>query len=500
MSMSDKQKKQTSRKDTISVVSLFSSFGLGDLGIQAAGGRIVAMAERDPRRCVFLRRNYPEAQIVVGDIWETKDEVIRRVRESLDGEELILLVATPPCQGMSSNGKGCLNNSVRKGKRPEREARNELILPTLLVIKRLRPRYVVFENVVEMRTTRIPYKGKQRPILDVIAEELGSEYVGKDEVVAFSAYGVPQNRVRLITIYTRDPKGIAALKRDETLLSPPTHSKPITLREAIGHFEELDGRTAAKSQHDRLHRVKKVKHYDAVKHTPEGCTAFDNPCKHCGHANDSMPRGKIKGKDRRRIQCKLCRRILPRPKKKDESTGQWVATKGFPTSHKRMSWDKPAMTVTKNLMVASSDYTLHPDQNRTLSPAEAEVLQTVDQYFYDWSKNPTERELCDALGEAVPPLFFEKLTRHLVAISKGTTDPVNSRDDCDREPRLATMRTSPTTLPARKKASARRPSRATKPRNPSIAKSRGRKKTGRGATAPSGPTTKDDSKRGGKGH
>ncbi len=496
-SMSDKKKKQTHRKDTISVVSLFSSFGLGDLGVRAAGGRILAMAEMEESRCEFLRRNYPDAQIVQGDIWETKDEVVRRVRETLGDEELFLVVATPPCQGMSPNGMGSLNKSKREGKRAEIEARNELILPGLDVIKQLRPLYVFFENVVEMRTTRILYKGKQRFVLDVIAKELGFEYVGKDEVVAFSAYGVPQNRERLISVYTRDSKGTAALKRDGTLLPPRTHARPITLRKAIGHFEELDGRTAAKSEHDPLHRVKKLNQYHAVSHTPEGCTAFNNPCSHCGHPNDSMPRGK--GKDRRRIQCKNCRRLLPRPKMKDKATGRWVATKGFPTSHRRMWWDKPAPTATKNLMVASSDNKLHPEQNRTLSPAEVQVLQTVDRYAYDWGKNPTDKELGDALGEAVPPLFFEKLTRHLVAISTGTTDPVKLRDGCDREPRPATARTNPTTPPARKKASARRRGRATKPRNPIKSKPRGRKKAERGTSAPSRPTTKEDSKRGGNG-
>ena len=477
-SMRDKQKNQTRRKDTISVVSLFSSFGLGDLGVRAACGRILAMAEMDDGRCEFLRRNYPDAQIVQGDIWETKDEVVRLVRESLGGEELFLVVATPPCQSMSSNGKGSLNKVKDKERRAEIEARNLLVVPSLDVIKQLPPRYVVFENVVEMRTTRILHKGKQRFILDVIAEELGFEYVGKDEAVAFCDYGVPQNRERLITVYTRDPKGIAALKRDGTLLPPPTHDRLITLREAIGHFEELDGRTAAKSEHDSLHRVKKLNQYDAVRHTPEGCTAFNNPCSHCGHPNDSMPRGK----DRRRIQCKKCRRFLPRPKMKDKSTGRWVATKGFDTSQKRMWWDKAAPTVTKNLLVASSDTKLHPDQNRTLSPAEVQVLQTVDRYGYDWGKNPTDTELCDALGEAVPPLFFEKLTRHLVAISKGTTNPLKPHDDRDLEPRPATTRTNPT-----------------KPRNPSISKSRGRKSTERGVNAPSGPTTKKHARQGGKG-
>jgi len=215
--------------------------------------------------------------------------------------------------------------------------------------------------------------------------------------------------------------------------------------------------------------VKGVPQYDAIAHTPEGRTSFDNPCKHCGHADDAVPGGK--GRARRSVQCKACRRLLSRPMKKD-TTGRWVATKGFKTSYKRMSWDKPAPTVTKNLMVASSDNKLHPEQNRTLSPAEAMVLQTVDRYDYDWGDHPSDRDLCDALGEAVPPLFMEKLTRHLMAISKGTTDPVKPRDDSDREPRQATARANPTTPPVPDKGSDRDRNRITKPRNPSTSKSR----------------------------
>lgn len=161
------------------MVSLFSSFGLGDLGVQAAGGQIVAMAECEHDRCELLRHNFPDALIVEGDLRETKDEVVRRVRETLGNEELFLVVATPPCQGHSSNGKGRINKAVREGKREERDPRNELVLPVLDVIRHLRPLYVVIENVVGMRTTYIPYRGKPRLILDVIAEELGSDYVGK---------------------------------------------------------------------------------------------------------------------------------------------------------------------------------------------------------------------------------------------------------------------------------------------------------------------------------
>jgi len=392
---------------------LFTSFGLGDLGIREAGGDCLVMAEYHARRCSFLRRNYPGAAVIEGDIRCTKDGIVEEARRRLAGDELFLLVATPPCQGMSSNGKGRINRAVREGKRPARDPRNELVLPALDVIERLRPRWVVFENAVGMRATEIPYRGRRQPILKVIEERLGAEYSGKAEVVDFASYGVPQNRKRLVTIYTRDPNGIALLREKGGFLPPPTHASPLTLRQAIGRFDELDGRSAAVSRHDPLHRVKRVRHYDAVRHTPEGASAFDNGCGRCGDPNES-PAGGRKGQECR-THCRQCGLRLPRPMIR--RNGGWVATRGFRSSYRRMAWDKPAPTVTRNLMTPSSDYKLHPEQNRTLSPAEAATLQTVDKYSYDWGENPTDRMLCDALGEAVPPLFFEKLTRHLEQIS-----------------------------------------------------------------------------------
>jgi len=392
---------------------LFTSFGLGDLGIREAGGDCLVMAEYDAQRCSFLRRNYPGTAVVEGDIRCTKDGIVEEARRRLAGDELFLLVATPPCQGMSSNGRGRINRAVLDGKRPARDPRNELVLPALDVIERLMPRWVVFENAVGMRSTEIPYDGRRRPILEVIEERLGPEFLGGADVVNFASYGVPQNRKRLFTIYTRDLNGIALLREKGGLLPPPTHASPVTLRQAIGHFDELDGRCAAVSRHDPLHRVKRVRYYDAVRHTPEGASAFDNGCARCGDLNESSVDG-CEG-PARRTHCGHCGLRLPRPMVL--RNGGWVLTRGFRSSYRRMAWDKPAPTVTRNLMTPSSDYKLHPEQNRTLSPAEAETLQTVDRYAYDWGENPTDRMLCNALGEAVPPLFFEKLTRHLEQIS-----------------------------------------------------------------------------------
>lgn len=410
-------------------ISLFSSYGLGDLGLRAAGAEIVLMAELLEDRCEHLRRNFPDAEVVSGDLMERWALVADRAEEILRGEPPYLLVATPPCQGMSTNGAGKIARAVERGERPKLDPRNRLIMPALEIAKRLRPKWVVFENVVQMRNTVITPATpdddatvgvETRAITDIIRDELtDAGYSGGWADVDFSRHGVPQDRQRLITVY-----GIGG-PHDIGSLLPPEVLPPVTLRQAIGHLEELDSHGKRRSATDPLHRVKRMNdnHYWWVSRTPPGGTAYDNPCEDCGW-NREPKKGKQMDPECQ-AYCMRCSALLPRPSIVDNTShgvhangaeGRRRIISGFRTAYKRMEWDRPAPTVTMNLMTPSSDNKLHPEQNRTLSPAEGAIIQTVDRYACDWGADPSDRELCDALGEAVPPLFFERLLSHLAGL------------------------------------------------------------------------------------
>jgi len=393
-------------------VSLFSSYGLGDLGLRAAGADIVLMAELLGDRCGHLERNFPGAEVVRADLKDDWEAVAARASRLLDGESPHLLVATPPCQGMSTNGAGKLAAAVREGSRPKDDPRNRLIMPALEIAKRLRPRWIVLENVVPMRNTAIMHAGAPRRILDIIDETLmRAGYRGGAATVDFSRHGVPQDRQRLITVY-----GLGETRRGIGDMLPLETDYQTTLRQAIGRFEELDAHDKLKSiGGDPLHHVKRMNEYHywwTSRIAEPGGTAYDNPCEGCGWSGE--PR---KGKQEASVcpaYCPGCGDLLPRPTKAEGDERRIIS--GFRTAYKRMEWDRPAPTVTMNMMTPSSDNKLHPEQNRTLSPAEAAVIQTVDRYPYDWA-DASDRELCDALGEAVPPLFFERLLRHLTSMS-----------------------------------------------------------------------------------
>jgi DNA (cytosine-5)-methyltransferase 1 len=46
--------------------------------------------------------------MITCDIWEKEDELLNAISKALKGEQLDVVFATPPCQGMSKNGRGKL--------------------------------------------------------------------------------------------------------------------------------------------------------------------------------------------------------------------------------------------------------------------------------------------------------------------------------------------------------------------------------------------------------
>jgi len=140
-------------------INLFSSGGIGDLALISNNIDILTANELLEERAEVFEFNFPDTKMLCGDIWKLKEEIISETKINLSGKESDGLYATPPCQGMSKNGRGKLLNGIRKGLKPESDERNRLIIPTLSIAKELKPRLIIFENVPEMGNTIIalPY-------------------------------------------------------------------------------------------------------------------------------------------------------------------------------------------------------------------------------------------------------------------------------------------------------------------------------------------------------
>lgn len=422
----------------LNAVSLFSSSGIGDLGLHANGIQTVIACELLEERMNLFKSNNPDTECFCGNIWELQAEIVRYYQSHYSGNPFLVL-ATPPCQGMSPNGMGKMLSDYRKGLRPKYDERNRLIIPAVKIIKALQPEWVIFENVSNMGNTLIyDEKDELLNIIDYIHRELGQDYVGEPEVIDCADYGVPEHRIRLLTILSKTPEGLAYFQQKGTFMPSPTHSAKetqytrqwITLREAIGSLPEL--RAEKGKEADRQNALHKVPILDAKKlwwldNTPEGKTAFNNQCvnSECGfqgntlHGAKQNEAGINKYNKNTPLYCERCGHLLPRPWVEEKGSGEKRIMKGYTSAYKRMSWDEPASTLTQNFQYACSDNKVHPSQTRVLSLWEGIVIQTIDQYPYSFKidgKLVRDGLIRDTIGEGVPPRVVDLICKNILKI------------------------------------------------------------------------------------
>ncbi len=424
-------------------VSLFSSAGIGELGLKSNNIKIVVSNELMPDRHSLYKNNYPQTECITGDIWETKDKIIEKYLKLASEEELYLIYATPPCQGMSTNGAGTLLKGIRQGNKPKIDERNRLIIPTLDIVTTLKPRWFLMENVPNMRNTVInDEKGNYVNIIDYVRNRLGNEYKGAAQVVSCADYGIPQVRKRLITVFTRDEYGKQYFDMFGTFLTKNDQRPIKTLRDAIGDYPLLDsieGKNADYSFH-RYHFVPIMnpeKHW-WIENTPEGNTAYNNQCVNpkCGYQYNGMHKDKQTdgiwhSNSETPIYCEKCGSLLPRPSMIDKKTGKRRLLKGFHSAYRRMKWDEPAPTITQNFIYEASDNKVHPNQNRVLSIYEALVIQTVAEYDYDFSINGetiAPSMFAQVLGESVPPRLIDIIVKKMLNIESKVENFLFSND------------------------------------------------------------------------
>ena len=417
------------------VLSLFSSAGIGELGIKACGLKILLSNELLKNRCSLYSENYPETKSICGDIWQLQDALYNEWQEFNVGNPF-MIYATPPCQGMSFNSVGKRLQEIREGRQPKDDPRNRLIIPTIKIIKKLQPKWVLLENVQEMQNTIIPLEdGTYKNIIEYIKDELSPNYHGGPEVVNCADYGIPQTRVRLITILTRTEKGKAYFEEHGTFLPPRTHSekglegtrKWVTLREAIGALPSLSaeqGKNICDSIPLHIVPIMKPEKFWWIQNTPYNETAYNNQCVVCGFQENTrhgmfFRDGRHISKKDTPIYCERCGALLPRPTMIDRETGNRRMIKGFDSAYRRMTWDSPSPTLTQLFQSEASDKKVHPDQDRTLSIYEALKIQTIADYEYKFSidnKPISMNACCQVIGESVPPRLIELICRNIIAI------------------------------------------------------------------------------------
>ena len=121
------------------VIDLFAGVGGLSLGFEMAGFDVVLANEYDPSIAEAYVKNRPNANMIVADITKLPvDETFG----SYEGK-VTAVIGGPPCQGFSQKGK---RKSIN-------DPRNFLFRYYYEVVKKVKPKYFVIENVPNLLTT-----------------------------------------------------------------------------------------------------------------------------------------------------------------------------------------------------------------------------------------------------------------------------------------------------------------------------------------------------------
>lgn len=173
------------------VISTFAGGGGSSLGYSMAGYRELLAVEWDDNAVQTFKLNFPNVPVYHGDIAKLSvDECLRMA--GIQPGELDVFDGSPPCQGFSTAGKRVLD-----------DPRNQLFREYVRLLRGLRPKVFVMENVSGM------VKGKMKLVFaDIMRELKASGYTVKAALLNAKYFHVPQSRERMIFIGVRDDLGI----------------------------------------------------------------------------------------------------------------------------------------------------------------------------------------------------------------------------------------------------------------------------------------------------
>lgn len=347
-------------------MSLFTGGGISETYLKNANIQTVVANELLPYRAEIYSYRFPNTTMVCGDLKENKEELIKLGKE----HNVELLMATPPCQGMSTLGKRDYYG----------DERNYLIFDVFDIIDELDFKYIFIENVPKFLKMYYPYNNDVMQLPELLKSRYGNKYDIKYGVYDAADYGVPQRRKRCI---------IRMYKKGLSWEDPQKSEHRITLREAIGHLPSIESEENSGIKWHRMHKVSD-RYIEMLSHTPTGKSAFDNEIYYPKRL-----------KDGKRIR-------------------------GYKDTYCRLDWDKVCPTRTMKSADIGGSSNVHPGRlvqdgdeehriysdARPLSILELLIVSSLP-YNVDFPSNISDNQIREIIGEGVPPKMTESFMKML---------------------------------------------------------------------------------------
>ncbi|MBS1760345.1 MAG: DNA (cytosine-5-)-methyltransferase [Bacteroidetes bacterium] len=199
----------------LTYIDLFSGSGGFSLGFDNKGFQNIFSIDIEPSFCETYKFNFPNHNLIEKDICQLSDEEIKYLKEV---DDIDVVIGGPPCQGFSIAGN--------IGRKFIDDPRNKLFKEFVRVVKVVKPKFFVMENVARLYNHN---KGETRKEIINDFEKLG--YKVECKILNSADYGVPQIRKRVIFIGTVYNQKIEFPKK--------TTDKYLTVKEAIYNYPIL---------------------------------------------------------------------------------------------------------------------------------------------------------------------------------------------------------------------------------------------------------------------
>jgi DNA (cytosine-5)-methyltransferase 1 len=341
-------------------VDLFCGAGGLTHGFMLEGLPVVAGIDLDPSCRFPYEVNNPSARFIERNV---SDLAASDVKRMFLNAEWTVLAGCAPCQPFSTY--------AHRYERCENDGKWRLLDEFARLAQGTMPDVITMENV--------PSVAKYEVFHDFVNTLKRLGYHVWFDVIDSSRYGVPQVRRRMVLLASR---------HGEIRMISATHTKPTTVKQAIGHLRPLSAGESA--PRDKLHVSSTLteRNLRRIKASKPGGTWRD------------WPQHLI-------AKCHLA------------ETGRT-----YPGVYGRMEWDKPAPTMTTQCYGFGNGRFGHPEQDRAISLREAAILQSFprDYAFLPDDSQVSFKALGRLIGNAVPValgrVIARSITQHIESIEK----------------------------------------------------------------------------------
>ena len=193
----------------MTLISLFSGAGGLDRGFHNAGFKTLVANEYDPKICPTFRANFPDVDLIEGDIRKITSE---RFPKGITG-----IIGGPPCQSWSEAG-------TLKG---IEDARGQLFYEYIRILRDTKPLFFVAENVSGMLAKR--HSAAVEGFMKLFDE---AGYDVNLKMLNANDFNVPEDRDRVFYIGFRKDLNISDFEYPEPLSTKPT------LRDALWDLKD----------------------------------------------------------------------------------------------------------------------------------------------------------------------------------------------------------------------------------------------------------------------